>query len=71
MTGHQDNPTTGRTRRGKKMPQVSIEAVCRAAGIRRVRVVDHYDTVQVETALKEELASPDRRLSLAAVPACC
>lgn len=56
MTGHQDNPTTGRTLKGKEVPQVDIEAVCHAAGIRRVRVVDPYDTVQVETALKEELA---------------
>lgn len=59
MTGHQDNPTTGRTLKGDEVPQVNIEAVCRAAGIRRVQVVDPYDTVQVEAVLKEELASPE------------
>ena len=59
MTGHQDNPTTGRTLKGEEVPQVSIEAVCHAAGIQRVRVVDPYDTVQVEQALKEELAAPE------------
>lgn len=56
MTGHQQNPTTGLTLKGEEVPQISIEAVCHAAGIRRVRVVDPYNTAEVEAALKEELA---------------
>ena len=59
MTGHQENPTTGRTLKGEEVPQISIEAVCHAAGINRVRVVDPYDVAQVESVLKEELAAPE------------
>ena len=59
MTGHQQNPTTGKNLRGDPAGKIDLETLCRAMGIRRVRVVDPYDTVQVETALKEELASPE------------
>jgi indolepyruvate ferredoxin oxidoreductase alpha subunit len=40
MTGHQDNPFTGRTIMGTPAPEVDIEAVCRALGVEDVRVVD-------------------------------
>ena len=40
MTGHQQNPTTGLTLKNQPTPQVSIEKICEAAGVRRVRVVD-------------------------------
>ena len=56
MTGHQNNPTTGYTLKGEAVPEVNIEAVCYAAGIKRVRVVDPYNTKEVEAALKEELS---------------
>ena len=59
MTGHQQNPTTGKTLKGEEVPQIQIEAVCRAAGINRVSVVDPYNVAQVEAVLKEELASPE------------
>lgn len=56
MTGHQQNPTTGVTLKQKKSVAVSIESVCHAAGIERVRVVDPNDMKGVEEALKEELS---------------
>ena len=43
MTGHQQNPTTGFTLKGDPTAKVSIEKVCDAIGINRVRVVDPYD----------------------------
>lgn len=39
MTGHQQNPTTGYTLKGDPTAKVSIEKVCNAIGINRVRVV--------------------------------
>ncbi|MBP1737514.1 MAG: indolepyruvate ferredoxin oxidoreductase subunit alpha [Oscillospiraceae bacterium] len=59
MTGHQQNPTTGLTLKNQPTPQVSIEAVCKAAGVDRIQVVDPNDLTALETVLKEELAAPE------------
>ena len=56
MTGHQQNPTTGRTLKGDITEVVSIEKICEAAGVRRIRVVDPNDMKALEAALREELA---------------
>jgi len=57
MTGHQQNPTTGKNLRGEPAGKVDLEALCRALGYERVRVVDPYDLAEVETVLREELAA--------------
>ncbi len=56
MTGHQQNPTTGYNIKGEPAAAVDLEELCRAIGIKRVRVVDPYDLKQCEDAVKEELA---------------
>ncbi len=56
MTGHQQNPTTGYNIKGDPAAAVDLEALCKALGIARVRVVDPYDLKACETAVKEELA---------------
>lgn len=56
MTGHQQNPTTGYNIKGEPAAKVDLEALCRAVGINRVRVVDPYDIAACEAAVKEELA---------------
>ena len=55
MTGHQQNPTTGFNIKGEIAAKVDLEALCKALGIGRVRVVDPYDLKACETAVKEEL----------------
>ncbi|MCH5257559.1 MAG: indolepyruvate ferredoxin oxidoreductase subunit alpha [Lachnospiraceae bacterium] len=55
MTGHQQNPTTGKNLRGEPAGKVDLESLCRALGFDRVRVVDPYDLDQVDQVLKEEL----------------
>ncbi len=59
MTGHQHNPTTGFNLKGDPCAKIDLESLCRAVGIRRVRVVDPYDLKQCDEALKEELAAPE------------
>ena len=59
MTGHQQNPTTGFNLRGEPAAKVDLEALCRAVGIERVRVVDPYNLAECETAVKEELAADE------------
>jgi indolepyruvate ferredoxin oxidoreductase alpha subunit len=56
MTGHQQNPTTGKNLKGDPAAAVNLEELCRAVGIKRVRVVDPYNLEQTEAAIKEELA---------------
>lgn len=55
MTGHQQNPTTGYNIKGEPAGKINLEALCRAMGFARVRVVDPYNLAECETALKEEL----------------
>ena len=56
MTGHQQNPTTGFNLKGDPATKIDLESLCRAVGIRRVRVVDPYDLQQCDEAIKEETA---------------
>lgn len=55
MTGHQDNPTTGRTIRGLPTKQVDLELLCRAVGVDSVSIVDPFDLKTFEAVLKREL----------------
>lgn len=59
MTGHQQNPTTGLTLKNQPAPQVSIEKICGAAGVKRVRVVDPNELAALEAILKEELTAEE------------
>ncbi len=57
MTGHQQNPTTGYNIKGDPAGKIDLEALCKAMGFERVRVVDPYDLDECDKVLKEELAA--------------
>ena len=59
MTGHQQNPTTGYNIKGDPAGKIDLEALCKAMGFNRVRVVDPYDLKACDTVLKEELAAAE------------
>ncbi len=59
MTGHQQNPTTGKNLKGDPAYAVNLEELCKAMGINRVRVVDPYNLAETEAAIKEELAAEE------------
>lgn len=59
MTGHQQNPTTGYNIKGDPAGKIDLEALCRAMGFNRVRVVDPYDLKACDEAVKEELAAKE------------
>lgn len=59
MTGHQQNPTTGFNLRGDPAGKIDLEALVRAMGIKRVRVVDPYNLAEAEQAVKEELEAEE------------
>lgn len=68
MTGHQDNPTTGKTLKGEKTKQVDLELLGKAVGIDRVSIIDPFDLKQCEKVLKEELASDEPSLVIVQRP---
>jgi indolepyruvate ferredoxin oxidoreductase alpha subunit len=53
MTGHQDNPGSGRTLQGRPAPEVELELLVRALGVQHVRTVEAFKLDEVEAALKE------------------
>ncbi|MCR5587565.1 MAG: indolepyruvate ferredoxin oxidoreductase subunit alpha [Lachnospiraceae bacterium] len=57
MTGHQQNPTTGFNIKGDPAGKIDLEALCKAMGFNRVRVVDPYDLAEADKVVKEELAA--------------
>lgn len=68
MTGHQQNPTTGKNLYGEPAGRVNLEALARAMGINRVRVVDPYNIAECEAAVKEELAVEEPSLIISRRP---
>ncbi len=59
MTGHQQNPTTGFNLKGDPCTKIDLESLCRAVGIRRVRVIDPYNLSESEAVIREELAAKE------------
>jgi indolepyruvate ferredoxin oxidoreductase alpha subunit len=68
MTGHQQNPTTGKNLYGDPAGKVNLEALARAMGINRVRVVDPYNIAECESAVKEEIAVEEPSLIISRRP---
>jgi len=61
MTGHQENPGTGRTATGREAPEIDIAEVVKAIGIKEenLRVIDPYDMDQNEAAVKDALEATE------------
>ena len=59
MTGHQQNPTTGYTLKGEPTPMISLEKLCEAIGVKRIRVEDPFDLKGFENAVKEEIEADE------------
>ena len=68
MTGHQQNPTTGLNIKGEPAGKIDLEALCRAMGFRRIRVVDPYQLAECDTAIKEELAAEEPSIIISRRP---
>jgi indolepyruvate ferredoxin oxidoreductase alpha subunit len=70
MTGHQENPGTGKTLMGETTVEASIEDIARACGIKRVFTITPYDTKATQEVLSRELdvAEPSLIVSRAACP---
>jgi indolepyruvate ferredoxin oxidoreductase, alpha subunit len=68
MTGHQQNPATGKNIRLQDAPALDLEALCRAVGVRSIRVLDPADTNLAEQVIAEEMARPGVSVVIARRP---
>ncbi|MDX9916761.1 MAG: indolepyruvate ferredoxin oxidoreductase subunit alpha [Gudongella sp.] len=61
MTGHQENPGTGKTITGIESPQVDLEGLVKAIGIKEenLRVIDPYDMSANKEAVKAALVAEE------------
>jgi indolepyruvate ferredoxin oxidoreductase alpha subunit len=68
MTGHQENPASGRTILGDAAPELDLEQLCRALGVQRVIVVNPHDVETTRKVLKEEIESPELSVIISRAP---
>ena len=68
MTGHQDNPTTGKTIRGEATKQVNLIELCKACGVDRVVVADPFDVKNFEKVVKAEVETDEPSVIIAQRP---
>lgn len=68
MTGHQNNPLNGKTIKGDPTTAVDLEALAKAIGINRVRVVDPFDIKGTKAAVEEELQAEEPSLVISRRP---
>ena len=68
MTGHQQNPTTGKTIKGDPTVAVNLEALAKAVGIENVRVIDPNDLENSKKGIAEELEKDEPSLVISRRP---
>ena len=68
MTGHQDNPTTGRTIRGEATKQVDLILLCKGLGVEHIVVADPFDVKHFEEVVKTETARDEVSVIIAQRP---
>jgi indolepyruvate ferredoxin oxidoreductase alpha subunit len=68
MTGHQDNPFTGRTLSGAPAPEIDIEAVVRALGVEDVHTADPNLFRPTEKALRQAVEHEGVSVVIAKAP---
>ena len=56
MTGHQDNPSTGRNAKGEEAPAIDIATLCRACGVKNTSEVDPFNIKELEQIIRTETA---------------
>jgi len=68
MTGHQDNPGTGKTLAGADAPVTEIMDIAKACGYKKVVKVDADDLAEVEKVLKDAMDGDEPALVIAYAP---
>ena len=68
MTGHQNNPASGKNIKGEPANAINLEKLCEAVGVQRVVVVNPHDIDECRKVLKEEIASTTPSVIISRAP---
>jgi len=68
MTGHQDNPGTGKTLMGEATEEIKLEDIAHACGVKNVYTVDPYNLKEFKKVLKREVAREEPSVIIAKKP---
>ena len=59
MTGRQDNPASGFTLMDDPTHRIDIPLLCKALGVKHIRLIDPFDLEQTRRVLQEEMNRPE------------
>jgi indolepyruvate ferredoxin oxidoreductase alpha subunit len=59
MTGRQDNPATGHTLMDDPAHAVNLPLLCKALGVKNIRVINPLDLEETKRVIAEEMARPE------------
>lgn len=59
MTGRQENPTSGYTLDDNPAFSVDMELLCRAVGVKHIKIIDPYNIALTRKTIREEMARPE------------
>ncbi len=68
MTGHQPNPASGTTLNGEPANSINFEDLCRAVGVKHIRVLDPHDIKAARLVLEEEVNRPEPSVIISQAP---
>ena len=68
MTGQQPNPASGNTIKGEAAQSLDLEALCRAVGVKHVKVIDPHDVPGCRKIIKEEVERDEMSVIIAQAP---
>ena len=68
MTGHQQHPATGFTIKQEETNKLDIESMCKACGVKNVKVVNSYNLAELEKSIKEEINREEVSVIIAKMP---
>ncbi|MDO4517792.1 MAG: indolepyruvate ferredoxin oxidoreductase subunit alpha [Bacillota bacterium] len=54
MTGHQQNPASGKNAKGEPAPALDLEALVKTVGVKNVVVIDPFEVKDLEEVIKRE-----------------
>lgn len=68
MTGHQHNPVSGSTIRNEAAPEIDLEQLCRAIGVKHVVTLNPHDTEKSHSLIKTEIERPEPSVIISRYP---
>ncbi len=68
MTGQQPNPASGNNISGEVAQSLDLEALCRAVGVKHVRVVNPHEVPECRKIIKEEVARDEMSVIISVAP---